>query len=86
MDVSALHAQSWNCSSTPSAEIPGWAPAARQEGSGAGTGGSGHMSHYLTLVSSQYVEDSLSLHLVICLSLNICFESLFAEGLFPSLF
>lgn len=85
MCVSALQAQSWYFNGIPSTEIPGWAPAARQEGSGTGSGGSGHISHYLTL-NSQYIEDRLSLQLLICLSLNVCFESFFAEGLFLSLF
>lgn len=86
MCVSVLHTQFWFCSGFPSLEIPGWAPTAKQEGSGPGSGGSDHISHYLTLLSSQYIEDRLSFQLLICLSLNICFESLFAEGLIPSLF
>lgn len=84
--VSALHAQSWYCSSIPSTEIPGWAPAAWQGGSGLGSGGSGPISHGLTFVSSQYIEDNLPFQLLIYLSLNVCFESLFAEALLPPLF
>lgn len=86
MCVSALHSQSWHCSSIPSTEIPDWASTARQEGSGLGSGGSGPISHYLTFVSSQYIEDNLSFQLLIYLSLNVCFESLFAEALLPPLF